>query len=161
MKRAGSSLTFLYDPSYKERAVNASNAIQAKTVSCYDLKGQWLATFTSILKASKKTGIRYANIRYALQHPYHLMGGFYWRKGDDLVIDLAEKPGKDYRETRGSRITKFDLEGNPLERYLAISEAAKLNNISHRSIMQNVNNESENAGGFIWRLGHHYKKLKL
>ena len=104
------------------------------------LKGQRIeTTFTSILKASEKTGIRYVNIRYALQHPYHTMGGFYWRTGDDLAIDLAEKPGKDYRESRGSRITKFDLEGNPLERYLAISEAAKLNNISHRNIMQNVN----------------------
>lgn len=153
--------TFEYDPSYKNNAVNASKAITSKKISQYNMEGQYIATFKSISEASRMTNVKFANITRALTSRWLSPGGFYWRKGSNKDFSMETQPKRDLRKTRGKRVTQFDLKGNPINWYLALSEAAMATSINHKSITDNIKGKTPDAGGFIWKLGHIKEKLDL
>lgn len=153
--------TFAYDPSYKEHAVSASAAIIAKQVSRYTMQGLWQASYSSITEAANNNGLAYSAISIAVKKHWQSPGGFYWRYGEKKSITIIDAPKKDYRESRGTPVTQYDLNGNPIGWFLALSEAAKSVGVDHKTIKKHINGSSVQAGGFLWRLGHHQQKLEV
>lgn len=145
--------------------VQASKAKTSLMISQYDNTGAWLKTYPSMMDAFRTTGISYGNISKAVKRPASKAGGYYWRYGDGNKINLKEvhecekRRRRSYKEKQGRKVTQFDLQGNPLAWYGALSEAARKAKISHKSITTHIKGITRHAGGFLWKLGHHQEKL--
>lgn len=149
-------------PDNIKKAVKASTAVTSRQISQYDLKGALIKTYKSIQDAWRATGIEHSTITEKANHLNQRAVKFYWRYGNAPAID-TQKLLKDWREHHrkvvGKAVTKFDMEGNPLAYYAALSEAAKDNLISHKSLARCAKGIIKQAGGYRWKLGHHTAKL--
>lgn len=149
-------------PDTIEKAVKASITVTSKQVSQYDTEGKLIQTFDSIEDACRATGISHSVIAKSMNDPTRRCHDFYWRLGDEPSIDtqiLLQNWRLHYRKAAGKEVTRFDIEGNPLEHYSAISEAARDVGISHKSISDCIKGVYSHAGGFRWKLGHYTAKL--
>lgn len=149
-------------PDNMKKAVKASTAVTSKQISQYDLNGNLIKTYKSIQDASRATHVAHNTIAGKANHLHERAGKFYWRYGNEPSID-TKKIMKDWSRRHhklvGKEVTKFDLEGNPLARYDALSVAAKENLISHKSIALCAKGMTTQAGGYRWKLGYHKVKL--
>ncbi|MFT4092591.1 MAG: NUMOD1 domain-containing DNA-binding protein [Niabella sp.] len=149
-------------PDNIEKAVKASTAVTSIQVSQYDLTGRLIRTYKSIQDAARATHIQHSTIAYKASHPQQKSNRFYWRFGTTPFIDMQQL-NKDWsahhRKAVGKGVTKFDLDGNPLAYYDALSEAARENSISHKSITLCAKGITEQACGYRWKLGRHTSKL--
>lgn len=112
--------------------------------------------------ASRATHISHGSITDKANHPNERATKFYWRYGNAPSIDIRQIMkdwSRQHRKVVGKAVTKFDLEGNPLAHYDALSEAAKDNGISHKIIALCAKGITRQAGGYRWKLGHHTAKL--
>lgn len=153
---------FEMDPDNIEKAVRASTAVSSKRVSQYDLNGKLIKTYKSIQDASRATHMRHNSITDKANHPHERAVKFYWRYGNEPSIDtqkIMKDWSKHHRLMVGKAVTKFDLEGNPLAHYDAMSEAARENGISHKIIALCAKGITQQAGGYRWKMGHHTAKL--
>jgi hypothetical protein len=149
-------------PDNVEKAGRASIAVSSKQVSQYDLNGRLIKTYKSIQDAWRATHIPHSSITDKANHPNDRATKFYWRHGNAPSIDtrqIMEDWSKHHRKVVGKAVTKFDLEGNPLAHYDALSEAARENGISHKIIALCAKSITRQAGGYRWKLGHHTSKL--
>ncbi|GGH60181.1 hypothetical protein HNQ91_000793 [Filimonas zeae] len=164
----GRQLSHLQTDKYKLlEIVKASREKTSLMISQYDSKGLWLKTYPSIMEAYRNTGISYGNISKAVKRPASKAGGFYWRYGDGNKINLKEvhdhekRRQRSYKEKQGRKVTQYDMEGNPVAWYSALSEAARKAKVSHKSITTHLKGLTRHAGGFLWKLGHHTDKFLL
>jgi NUMOD4 motif/NUMOD1 domain len=149
------------DPQNIVKAVKASTLVNSKEVSQFDKNGKWIATYESTMDASRVTGIANSSISSAAKRPSSKRGSYYWRFGHKKILDIKEievltqKRNQSYKKLKGIKVTQFDLEGHPITFYEALSEAAKVNHISHKCITDHLKGKSRQAGGFLWKLGCH------
>ncbi|CAG5012989.1 hypothetical protein DYBT9275_05308 [Dyadobacter sp. CECT 9275] len=153
--------TYEYDPSYRHASTSASKAVTSKKISCYDTSGKRIDTYDSISEAARTTGFSNSRLAIAAKKPYILVDGKFWRNGDSPSTTLSQRPTRDYKESRGMRITQFDKHGNPLAQFLAVSEAARVSNESHSSILSHARLGTISKSGFRWKLGLHTGKLDI
>ena len=67
------------------------------------------------------------------------------------TVNTTSKIKKIYPKIIRKNILQYDLQGNLLEAYTSISEAASMNNISSTSISKVLKGERNVAGGYIWK----------
>lgn len=76
---------------YIKKKIQVDPKIKDKRIiSQYDLNGRWLRSFKSTLEAGRVTGIDNSNISYALNGVTITAGGYLWRKGQQLRVNIAE-----------------------------------------------------------------------
>lgn len=145
-----------------EKAVKASTAVTSKQVSQYDLNGKLISTYKSMQDAARVTHIPHSVITDKANHPHKKCNRFYWRYGTAPLIDIQQlkKDWSDHhRKAVGKGVTRFDMDGNPLAYYDALSEAARDSLISHKALALCAKGITRQAGGYRWKLGRHTSKL--
>ena len=110
----------------------------------YDLSGNLIAEYDDIDDAVKETGIAKHKIINVCKHraPKHLKS--IWRYADD------DTP-PEYRFCQKKKVCKYDLNGNLIEVFDSMTDAA--NSVGHNtsSISRCCNCKCKSAHGFIWR----------
>lgn len=103
------------------------------------------------------TGIN--NPMYGLkleERPSHIakLNGNHWNKGRKPSEDTLKKMRiNNTRENnpKAKEVIKMDLDGNELDSYLTIVDAAENNNIKHKSGISRACKQGTTAGGFKWK----------
>ena len=116
-----------------------------KTIYQFDLQGNLVKVWKSATDASKQfsnaTSARVAinnNCRNKVNKAY----GYYW----------SYKCIFNYKETRGKSVAKYNDDGELLDIYDSIKEAAEANNIKTSSnIIAAISGKQKRCGGFRWR----------
>lgn len=150
------------DPDNIKKAVKASTAVTSKKVSRYDLQGKLIKTYISIQDAARRTHMSHNGIQRLANNPNMKPNRAYWRFGDAPFIEIEKARQKwlaHHKMAVGKKVTKYDLQGNPIGWYAALSEAAGESGVSHKTITNCTKGITRQAGGFQWKLGHHKKKL--
>ncbi|GEP94525.1 NUMOD1 domain-containing DNA-binding protein [Chitinophaga cymbidii] len=145
-------------------AVYRSVLTTSKEVSQYDVSGKLIQIFTSIHEAGRCTGISSNAISDVANGRGNTAGGYYWRHGRSGSIDLNTfhyKRKQNYRRVKGTKVTQYDLAGNPIARYNSLQEAAEVSGCIWTSISATIRGVYKTGGGYIWRKGHHFDRLNL
>ena len=113
-----------------------------KSILQKDRKGNVVKEWDSIKSAAATLGINETQIsRYARGVIRGLYNGFYWEYKIPQV----------YKERKGKRIGKFDLDGNLIATFDSIMEASKSATVTSFTISNCVNGHTQTAGGYYWK----------
>lgn len=135
---------------------------RSKQITQYDLEGNRINTYSSILNAEKATGVRHSNISLAAKGKKLQMGNFIWRYGKGrkkINISFYYKARQESKKAVSKVITQYDLKGNRIRIYPSIKEAAIKVNIKASVISYAVAGKYMTAKGFIWKAGKGEKKI--
>ncbi len=140
---------------YYGEIAKSPSANKAKTITQYSLNGKKLNVFNSTKEASRKTGASSSTISSVARGKLKTTSGFIWQYGDgpkkidlDLYFASTEKKLEKLRKS----VVKYTLEGEQLNEYPSIAEAARTEKISKNSISRAVNGGQLSAGGHVWKL---------
>lgn len=160
-KASSLSVRQKYTPERKMRLFK--NAIFAKEViyrraqiSCYDEEGFKILTFENIYSAHLKTKLAVSEIERAIANPFTLLNDYYWRSGKSLKIDtslMRIQLQQIENERKGFQLTQFDLNGNPINYYYSIFDAAFDNDLNESDLINCLQGKAQVAGYFLWREG--------
>lgn len=116
----------------------------SKKVTQYDLSGNLLNTFNSIFEASKYTSINQGNIGECCRGNYKSAGGFIWRF-------FGDNTPKRYTNKIMRSVCQFDLEGNFIEKFDSLVEAAKKTGSRPNCIQMCCVGRYKSSNGYIWK----------
>ena len=102
----------------------------------------FIKEFNSLKEASEQTGVSNSGISLVLTGRRKSAGGFFWRYGDTRSAELCT-----HRE-----IAQFTLEGELLETYKTMAEAARAVNRTHSAIRACVTGRTKTCAGYKWEL---------
>lgn len=129
-----------------------------KSVEQYNDKGNIIAKYPSIQKASEYSDINRSNIEYSLNHSVKA-GGFLWKYSDEKVYDVwQDETLKDtdfkYKKTKFSRkpVVQKDISGKIINKYKNMEEASKSTGISVNEIKQSAKNNEYIIKEFLFEL---------
>lgn len=126
------------------------NKNKTTTIKQYDLFGNFLSNWNSANEASRMLGITSNTICLALNGKQLQAGGFQWRNGlpedDSLIESIIDKVPCHFE------IIQKDLQGNIINRFKTLKEAAQAVNTDSRNIARVCKHERnrKTAKGFIW-----------
>lgn len=117
-----------------------------KSVQQYDLQGNFIKQFKSIKEAERKTGIDNANISACCNHKkhYYTAGGFQWKYTDSL--DIISQ----YHNKHLKPVLQYDLNGNFIQEFCSISEAARAVNTEVGNISRACKRQGT-SNGYKWK----------
>lgn len=129
-----------------------------KAVSQYDVDGQYIQTFESVLTASEKTGIKKSDISAVLTGSQHTAHGFQFRYSDGTTnnIGKAIMRGELTRGARHYAAKKVQLynahTGETIREYGSITEAARSESIPSARITSDcLHKWKTSQRDFLWR----------
>lgn len=126
-----------------------------KTVSQYDLSGNYVQTFCSVKDASHITGVRRTEISSALSEGHRRLtaGGFQWRYGEAILEGIGppkRKSNSGAAHYRSRRVVAYSLhDGLPSELFCSIKETAKCLGVSEETIRRTIRNHTPLNGLFL------------
>ncbi|MFX1707214.1 hypothetical protein PV783_24815 [Chitinophaga sp. CC14] len=126
-------------------------------ISCYAQNGSRICTFENIYRAHLQTKLSVTDIEHAIANPFTLLRDFYWRSGKSESIDtslMQMQQQQIQNEQRGVQITQFDLNGNPINYYYSVAEAARDNELNETDLLDCIHGKEQVAGYFLWRKGY-------
>ena len=134
-----------------EGSYNITNHWNNKTISCYDINGNYVKTFKSIKKASEFYNISHGHLISALKGNLILSQGFQWKYGDNKNnISPIVVYGN---MTKHLQIAQYDLNNNLVKIFQSIKDISlQLNTKSTANIYQCINNKRKTAYGYKWKL---------
>jgi len=151
------------EESNRQKGVLASLKVTRRQVSQYDKKGKRVKTFASISNAARATGFNLSGISHAANGLEPTAGGFFWKFGKENTFDvkgfLAPRK-RGYKEKRGTKVTQYDRQGNPVGHYISLQDAGKAVKGHWTAISSVIRGESRTAYGYRWEKGHHKRKIK-
>lgn len=140
------------DKHIKPHSRNFGNA--KKSVSKYDLDGNFIKEYESIQEAAIDAGVSRNCISRALKEKRTISAGALWRqvKVDKIFINLTPKPKKAIEgPVKGTRVGAFDKDGNLLKEFISLRQASKWAEISRSAISLVVTGRQKTAGGYLWK----------
>ena len=122
---------------------------RGRQVNQYDLKGNYIATFNSLMDAQRKTGIAQKNIFWVVSHKSYSAGGYQWKYIDDdfMITDISSK-------TIRQKQPVIQLINGEEKEYESAAEAARQTGINATCIRKVCQGKQNSAGGYMWK----YKK---
>lgn len=119
---------------------------RGRQVNQYDLKGNYITTFDTLMDAERKTGISQKNIFTVVSHKSYTAGGFQWKYIDDPfeIKDVSKKTKKQKRPV-------IQFKNNEEVEYESAAEAERQTGISAISIRRVCQEKGNTAGGFKWK----------
>jgi len=148
--------------SYRQKGVAASLVVTRRQVSQYDKKGRRINTFASISEAARATGLGHSNIGNVVHEREPTAGGFFWRFGKEKTFDakgfIANRK-RGFTEKRGTKVTQYDAQGNPMAYYPSLQEAAKGVNGHWTAISAVIRGKRKTAHGYRWKQGYNKRKI--
>jgi hypothetical protein len=122
------------------------------SVTQYDINGNKIAEYRSMLKAEQETGILVNSIRMVLQSRYKSAGNYFWKKEHGPAkIDLSKH--KAGRALRVKKVNQYSIKGKYLRCFDSIVEAAKALCVSDTAIAAACNGKPATCKGYKWRFG--------
>lgn len=121
---------------------------QKKRVRQYDLEGNYIHTFSSISAAARSLKCDTAHISYCCNNPNssNTSNDFIWTFDNDEDANIRLKILKTQQV-----ICQYDLNGNYLNYYKCMKDAAKELNVDMSGISGCVAGKFRNSGNFIWK----------
>jgi len=148
---------------YRQKGVVASLSVTRRQVSQYGKNGRRIKTFASISDAARATGIKHSCIANVANELEPTAGGSFWRFGKEKTFDvkgfLAGRKQR-YREKRGTKVTQYDAQGNPIAYYPSLQDAGRAVNGHWTSISAVIRGKHKTAYRFRWKKGYCKGKIK-
>lgn len=140
----------LKDKRRKEYRIN----YQAVSVTQYDMEGNRIAYYPSLIEAEEATGIRATHIGLVARGINKSAKGYFWRKGDGKEkIDLSDhKWGIGSMSAAQSKIVKqYTLDGKYVKTFGSAIEAARFVNATFSCITSACRGDQKTCRGYKWR----------
>lgn len=137
-----------YDPPFGYNLTDGGDTPPCKQTGVYqyDLSGNYIQRWNSIIDVVNTLGIRSCTIVLCCQGLKKSAGGFMWSyyKFDKI---------SSYKNKREKIVVlQYDKFGNFINKFGSLSEASKATNISVSSICNCCKHNIKSAGGYIWRV---------
>ena len=114
-----------------------------KTIYKYNLDGSLSSTFQDLSKAANTVEADKKQISRACWSINHAFRGFLWS------YEYIE-PFIPENDSRKKEVLQYDMDGKFLVKYISVSEASKMNNISKTCIARCCRGERVSTGGYRW-----------
>lgn len=128
-----------------------------KKVSQYSVEGVYIKTYRSLSAAAKDAGIDVRTIKKTFSTKQQA-GGYYWREGEDKSpIDFKEVKQAFVQHKiaissiNSKKVSRYTLEGQLVDYYSSIKEAAHSLNISKNSLYEALKGRQHATKGYIWK----------
>lgn len=136
-----------YDPS---KTYVYKNPVYKEVVQI-DTNGNIIATYESIVEASRITGINNSTISRCLAKDGSMAGGFVWKYADgDYDLDKIKSTNYHKSPVR-LPVLQYDLDGNFIAEYKNVADAVKNTNASKTRILECCHGVQEKTKGFVFR----------
>lgn len=123
----------------------------SKSVCQYSKDGKFIASYKSMAEATKITGINYKHISQVCRGKQTLAGNFQWRFANENIKSCDSVV---IHENTAKLIGKYDFQGNLIQTYDSLMDAARNNNLNFRNISLVCNGKRKSCGGYIWKFIH-------
>ena len=112
-----------------------------KKVKLYDLKLNLLNSFNNPEEAAKSLNVTVDSIKNCCQHRTHSCKGYIlcWENETPNLI------------TKRKKVLQFDLNGELIQSYIGVNEAARQTQIDSANISRCCNGKAKTAGGYVWK----------
>lgn len=120
-----------------------------RAVKQYDLEGNFIKEYNSIVLAAKEMNISKSCITGVLLNKRKTAAGFIWKYSDDKNIDFSEKIK--INKNIGRNVCQYDLDMNLIKTHNSIADASRTLNIHKNHIWAVINNFRKTTGGFIFK----------
>ena len=118
-----------------------------KKVYCYNKNKQLVCTYESLNEAAAMTGFAINSIAdCAISEKKALCHGYFWSYVDDNTFEIIET---DKRHKKP--IGRYDLNGQLLEEYESITQAADLTHFPNNRLSDCARGKIKTYGGYIWK----------
>lgn len=129
------------------------NPTNKKQVTCYDMNGNFINTYDSVLQAERFTGADHSVIIRCCNNQCKTSAGYIWRYSDD---DLTAEHIKWCNHMSGKKalskpVVQFDMNMQFIGRYESITEAKRKMGVNNSCISQCCNGKLQTYGGYIWK----------
>ena len=117
---------------------SSSGKLNSKSVVKFDLDGNKLEEFSSILQAGNSIKYYPSNISYAIISKVYYSKGFLWCYKKDYEKGFI--PRWSHRENTHlpKEIYQYDIEGNIINKFSSCQEAGRILNVKGNSISSNL-----------------------
>ena len=132
-----------------QRVKRSAGEYLEKSVSQYDINGNYITTYKSLADAEKNTGIPHSNISHCLEGKRQSAGGFQWS-----VECLEYIPPKGTKRGNHKELYQYTINKELVQIYPSVAEAARITNYQKEYLAKKAAKQ-EKAYGFIWS----YKEL--
>lgn len=120
----------------------------------YNLDGNFLAEFPSMMEAERNTGINNSAICACCKGVHNYTKDFIWSYEKHKKIDKVDPKQIRYDliiKKQEKIVYQYDLSGAFIQEYKSLSEASRVTNINFKDISKCCLNEKiKQAGGYIW-----------
>lgn len=133
---------------YTLSCIDCLREINTKSVFQYDMNGNYITKFPSIIEASKSTGLFTSQIGGLCNKKMNSVKGFVFRFASEHIEGEKIEPIKNNLVKKP--VAKYDRDGKYIETYESATEAARQVNGSKESIVHACK-KSFLSHGFLWR----------
>jgi very-short-patch-repair endonuclease len=133
---------------YTLSCIDCLREINTKSVFQYDMNGNYITKFPSIIEASKSTGLFTSQIGGLCNKKMNSVKGFVFRFASEHIEGEKIEPIKNNLVKK--TVAKYDRDGKYIETYESATEAARQVNGSKEAIV-NACKKSFLSHGFLWR----------
>jgi group I intron endonuclease len=126
-----------------------SESPYAKKVVQYDLNGNLIKVWDSVIDAGKALGVDKGNISHCCNNykSHKTIAGYIWRwLGDELTEEYISFCNQKNKKC----VSQYSLSGELICVFESAAEAEKVTGISHGNITRNCKGRVNSAGGYIW-----------
>ncbi len=123
----------------------------SKKIYQYSSDGYFLKEWACIADASNELKINGSNISMCAYHRRSKAGGFRWEFFYLEKLDPIVKKQKNKKGLYGKAIFQLDENGNILNEFISLNEAARQLNIDATSISKALHGHIRSAGGSFWK----------
>ena len=141
----------------KRRKYSLISRHRSKSIKQYNLDGDFICQYESILDASEKTGVGYRTICSNIQGQSSSAGGFQWTYQD------TAPPGKHNVKGNGYKVpvVQLDLEYNFIKEFQSMKDAAQeVGLLCSNSLYYALKNKEKMIKGFHWMYKTDYEADK-
>jgi ABC-type transporter MlaC component len=140
--------------SLKDARRNEYRKKYGQKVTQYDMKGNKIASYSSLQDAEAASGVLASSIRFVVEGTYKSAGGYFWKKGYG-----KKKINQPHRywgkvasaQARFKKVKQFTLEGKYLRTFSSLKEAAHYLGIHRTGIGAACKGKQKICGGYRWR----------
>lgn len=127
----------------------------AKAVTAFDLDGNRVAEFVTVKEAAQFAGVVIGAMSRHCTQARGTCGGYIFRYSEDVKgkekLDESEIYSPNEQRNCWTPVAQYDLDGNKLAEFKAISFAEKSTGIKTSDIANVLNGSQKTAHGFMWR----------
>lgn len=123
----------------------------SKRIYQYSAEGDFIKEWDCIANAGKELQINRSNISMCAYHQRYKAGGYRWEFFCKEKLEPVIKIKKNLKGICRKRIVQIDDNGNEINEFISLKEAARQLNIDATSISKALHGHIKRAGGFYWK----------